>query len=132
MSNTQELGGRGGGGIAADVAEQWQEDPRRQTYWAVVGRAYWRSWLSRIATAWTLLVVFIAAFVPFLSNSAPFTVIIDNQREWPLFRDLTRVDLVWLAWFSAGIVFLVVYRQTGRKILEVEPLRTARNRWFVG
>ena len=132
MSNAEGLLVRNPAATVADTGSvQWQEDPRRQTYWAVVGRAYWRSWLSRIATAWSLLIVVVSAFVPFIANAAPVTVIIDGKREWPLFRNLAVGDLVWLVWFTAGILFLLAYRRTGKKILEVEPLRAARNWWFV-
>ncbi len=124
-------GWRHRGADCAGEVERWTEDPRRQTYWAVVGRAYWRSKLSRIATVWTLLAVLLSAVVPFVANDAPVTAIIHGHREWPLLRNLSRVDLIWLAWASATVVFWFVFRWTGKRILDVEPLRSRRNRWFL-
>jgi peptide/nickel transport system permease protein len=133
MSNAESIPSRGVA-IAStppDPETNWHEDPRRQTYWAVVARAYWRGTLNRVATAWSLLIVFISATVPFLSNPAPITAIIDGKREWPLFRDLTRVDYVWLVWIAALLVYLFIFRRTGKTIAEVEPMRATRARWFL-
>jgi peptide/nickel transport system permease protein len=129
MTNKEGLAARSTG---VDPGLQWQEDPRRQTYWAVVGRAYWRSWLSRIATVWTIGVIVLSAAIPFLANQAPLTVIIQGRREWPLFRDLTQVDFIWLVWVAAGVAYLIVHRWVGKRILDVEVLRSRRNRWFAG
>ncbi|MGN6371044.1 MAG: ABC transporter permease [Phycisphaerae bacterium] len=134
MSNAENIASKGlaVAPVVPDAGDiKWDEDPRRQTYWAVVGRAYWRSALSRLATFWSLLIVALSAFVPFIANDAPITAIIHGKREWPLFRDLTTVDLVWLSWFFAGLLFLFVHWRTGKKIVEVEPLRVARYRWFI-
>jgi peptide/nickel transport system permease protein len=135
MSELERMASDGLAVVAAPAAgapQQWTEDPRRQTYWAVVGRAYWRSTLSRIATAWTVMVIVLSALVPFVSNQAPITAVIDGKREWPMLRDLSRVDWIWLMWVGAGIIFLWACRRTGKRIVEVEVLRAARNWWFVG
>ena len=129
MSNPDNLAGQ----AAAAVMEpppspQIAEDPRRQTYWAIVGRSYWRSVISRIATVWAVAVMLLAALVPFVANAAPITAIIDGKREWPLFRDLTAVDLIWLVWLFATIVFLIASRILTKRFLEIESLRAARTK----
>ncbi|HVS71595.1 MAG TPA: ABC transporter permease [Phycisphaerae bacterium] len=89
----------------------------RQTFWAVVGRAYWRGLLNRIATGWVVLILLLTVVVPFLANDAPYTAVMKHfpvdaagnplppvwVREWPLFRDLTRVDWIWLAWGGVAV-----------------------------
>jgi peptide/nickel transport system permease protein len=117
--------------VAVDPGLQWQEDPRRQTYWAVVGRAYWRSRLSRIATVWTLGVILLSALVPFVANQSPLSAVIDGHREWPLLHDLTKVDFIWLIWIAAGAVYLLAHRWVGKRILDVEILRARRNFWLL-
>jgi peptide/nickel transport system permease protein len=131
MSSAEPLLTKGEAVVATDNG-QWAEDPRRQTYWAVVGRAYWRSLQSRMATVWTIAIVLLSAVVPFISNQAPYTAIFEGHREWPLFRNLTRVDWIWLVWVGAGIVFWTIFKRTGKRIAEVELLRARRLRWFVG
>ena len=44
------------------------------------------------------MILILTVFVPFVANKAPYTAVIDGQREWPLLKDLTRVDWVWLVW----------------------------------
>lgn len=134
MSNAENIASKGlaVAPVVPDTGDiKWDEDPRRQTYWAVVGRAYWRSALSRLATFWSLLIVALSAFVPFIANDAPITAVIHGKREWPLFRDMTRVDWIWLTWFGAAILFYIIYKRTGKKILSVELLKSARTRWFL-
>jgi peptide/nickel transport system permease protein len=103
---------------------------RRQTYWAIVGRAYWRSLQCRLATSWAVLILFLTVFVPFIANEAPYTAVIDGQREYPLFHDLTRVDLIWLVWGAAVLGGAVVLWRTRRRIETVDELRARRFKWF--
>jgi peptide/nickel transport system permease protein len=131
MSEVERLASTGLATLAPPAPESRAEDARRQTYWAVVGRAYWRSVLSRIATAWTIAIILLSAFVPFVANQAPITAVIDGKREFPLFRDLTRVDCIWLLWVGAALIFLWAFRRTGKRIVEVEVLQATRNTWFI-
>jgi len=105
---------------------------RRQAYWSIVGRAYWRSILARIATCWTMLILFLTVFVPFVANEAPYTATINGKREYPLFRDLTGVDWIWLVWGAAVIAGIAVYFRTRKSEEELERVRARRMRWFGG
>src|SRR5690242_18053803 len=82
-----------------------------RTYWSIVRRAYWRGLQTRLATLWVILILFLTVFVPFIANPAPYTLIVNGHREFPLIRDLTRVDLIWLVWCLAIISFLLARRQ---------------------
>jgi peptide/nickel transport system permease protein len=105
---------------------------RQQTYWAIVGRAYWRSLQSRVATVWVVFILFLTVFVPFVANKAPYTAVINGQREYPLFRDLTRVDVIWLVWGAAVIAGTIVMLWSRRRFFDVERLREVRTKWLAG
>jgi peptide/nickel transport system permease protein len=107
------------------------QDSARQSYWAVVGRAYWRSLQTRSATAWAIVLLFLTIFMPFLANDAPYTTLIGGQRQYPLFRNLTREDLIWLVAGAAGVAFFWFFRKTRRKNLEIEQIRTLRLKAFL-
>jgi peptide/nickel transport system permease protein len=99
---------------------------RRNSYWSVVGRAYWHGRATRNASAWAILLLFLTVFVPFIANDAPYTAIIDNQREFPLFRDLTREDIAWLIWGFAVSLIMLIWWRSGKKKMEQERLRLFR------
>jgi peptide/nickel transport system permease protein len=79
---------------------------RSRAYWPTVWRQFRRSILNRVARWWVLLLIILAVVVPFLANGAPYTATFDGRREYPLFRNLTRVDLILLL---AGAVLLTFY-----------------------
>ena len=93
---------------------------RRETFWAVAGRAFWRQARNRIATGWVVAILLISVVVPFLANSTPYTAVINGRREFPLFYDLTRVDWLWLIWGFAVASFMIVLWRTGKRPLEIE------------
>ncbi len=103
---------------------------RRDTYWSIVARAYWRGLQARVATGWAILILLLTVFVPFIANEAPYTVIINGHREFPLFRDLTRVDLIWLVWGAAVVAFIIVCRRARRVTNSIEEIRSRRLRWI--
>ena len=100
-----------------------------QTYWSVVGRAFWRGLMSRVGTYWVLVIILLTIFVPFLANGAPYTATIAGRREYPLFRDLTRVDWIWLLWGAAGVAYLVAHRRIGKKKRSPRCCRMKRVTW---
>jgi peptide/nickel transport system permease protein len=103
---------------------------RRQSYWSVVGRAFRRPLATRLALAWAIFLLALTIFVPFIANDAPFTAVISGRREFPLFRNLTRVDLVWLVWGAAALVFALAFWRTGKRPLEMPQLAALRWKWF--
>jgi peptide/nickel transport system permease protein len=113
----------------AQMAEQLRRADR-QSFWSIVGRAYWRSTLARLATAWVGVTLLLTIFVPFLANESPYTAIINGQREYPLFRNLTRVDWIWLVWGAALAFYAGVHWKTGQSSVEIEALRRRRVRWL--
>jgi peptide/nickel transport system permease protein len=132
MSNLEHLAGSATtpGAAARAVPEDSLQESIHQSYWAVVGRAYWRSSLTRLASAWAILLLFLTIFVPFLANDAPYTVLIAGRRYFPLFRNLSREDLIWLVAAAAGLGCLWVYVRTGKRKLEIEQLRALRFKKF--
>jgi peptide/nickel transport system permease protein len=103
----------------------------RNTYWGKVGRVFWRSILARVAVAWIILILLLTVLIPFLANSSPYTVIVDGHREWPLFRNLTRVDLIWLVWGLAICVYAVAHGVTRWRGRELSEIRAVRTKWFL-
>ncbi len=123
-------------------ADEELSGPSR-TFWAVVGRAYWRRAMNRVATWWVGFIVALTVLVPFLANEAPYTAVmklhpLDAQgkplpvfwaREWPLFRDLTRVDWIWLVWGAAIVAILIMGRRRGGA-REQGGEESPRGRWL--
>jgi peptide/nickel transport system permease protein len=70
-------------------------------------------------------------FVPFIANQAPYTAVIEGHRQFPLFHDLTKVDLIWLAWGFAIIAFGLVYWRTGKMVASIEQVRLRRMKWLI-
>jgi len=103
----------------------------RQSYWAIVARAYRRRFLNCLALGWILLIILLTVAVPFLANEAPYTAIIGGHREFPLFHNLTRIDLIWLLWGAAAALYIFNFQRIGRAKGTVEQLRARRWRWFV-
>lgn len=109
-----------GGGEVLDYA-------RRNSYWAVVGRAYWRGLMTRVASWWVVLLVFVAVMVPFMANSRPLTMRSpEGGWEHPLIRDLSRVDWILLAWGAAALVYRVAFWWAGRGRVPAEVVGRRR------
>jgi len=85
---------------------------------------------SRCATWWAVLILFLTVSVPFIANQAPYTAVIDGRREFPLFHDLTRVDLIWLVWGAAVLGVALVFWRSGRKLENLDELRARRLKWI--
>jgi peptide/nickel transport system permease protein len=95
--------------VAADMRDA--AEAKARAYWPVIWRRFSRSLLNRLARGWVLALVVLAVIVPFLANSSPFTVVIGGSRQFPLFRDLTRIDLILLLNGAALLVlFLIRHR----------------------
>ena len=101
----------------APVSPEIASSPRG-SFWARVGRAYWRAFSTKIATVWIFLIVLISVFVPFIANGMPFTANFNGHREFPLFKDLTRVDWAWLTFAAGAVVYGVIHWRLGKKGFE--------------
>jgi len=104
-------------------------DSRVRTFWSMVWRIYRSRLINRIALMWLFLIIVIAVIIPFIANDAPYTVFINGHREFPLFRNLTRIDLIILIFAAAAATFAVVFRHTLRLLLSLDELRAKRLRW---
>lgn len=121
-------------GVTAALAPDMQDPAtlpgaaalRGRTFWSSVWRIFRRSWLNRIATAWIGLIVLLAVIVPFVANNAPYTVVIDGQRYYPLFRNLTRADWIVLCFAAAALIYALVHWFLGRGPRDLASLRTLR------
>ena len=100
----------------------------QKSYWSIVAHAYWRGTLARIATFWVAFTLFLTIFVPFIANESPYTAIIDGKREFPLFRNLTRVDWIWLVWGTAIVIYAFFHRRSKQQSKEIEEL--LKRRWM--
>src|SRR5436190_14568083 len=65
---------------------------------------------SRLGLTWIGLLVFLAAFAPFLASSHPLLLKQGGRWSSPLFRNLTPVDVILQVAFWAAIVLLFVKR----------------------
>ena len=117
--------------IGPTAGDPQERSRLRKTFWAVVGRAYWRGKLNRVATGFVLFIILLTVFVPFLANTAPYSAVISGHREFPLFRDLTRVDWIWLLWGFLATVYSVFYWCSRNSTMELEPLRAQRLVWML-
>ena len=106
-------------------------ESRAAAYWTVVGRAFRRSWINRLASGWILLIILIAIIVPFLANGSPYTVVIDGQREFPLFRNLTRADWIILVCGSAAAIYAIAHWRIGKRPGTNEEVRATRVKWLL-
>lgn len=108
--------------------------PARSWWQIVMGRVL-TPLLVRFAAVYILLVALTAVFVPFLANSRPYTIVINAHggrpamREFPLFRSLTRLDLILLALFAAAFLYSLVHWRT-RRWRDLPRRRRVRWRWL--
>ncbi|MGC8623947.1 MAG: ABC transporter permease [Phycisphaerae bacterium] len=92
-----------------------------RSYWGWVGIRLFRPLLARLCTAYLVLLVLLALFVPLLANGRPYTCIVPAVagrpalREYPLFRDLSSADWILLVVAASlavqGIFILATRRQ---------------------
>jgi peptide/nickel transport system permease protein len=125
MSEQMQVSARVAEGVASGPSES-------KTFLAVVGRAYWRHVRNRLATVWIGCIIFLTVFVPFIANEAPYAAVIDGRREWPLFRDLTRVDWIWLVWGLALVAWFVGQRLFKRRHRDTERSQARKRSLFLG
>ena len=116
------------------IAELPDDAPAR-TFWARAAAVYRSRALNRIAIMWVLALIVLAIIVPFIANSAPYTCLIADDdgvlhRQFPLFRNLVRVDLILLVAAFAAVLAYVIYRLIERRGGDIEVRRAARLRWL--
>jgi peptide/nickel transport system permease protein len=108
--------------------------PERTFAQQVVARGF-RPLLVKLSIGYILLICMVALFVPFIANGEPYTMVIPGGsgqpavRVFPLFRDLTSVDLI-LVVVAAGLAgYMVIHFLTrNEKLLR----RVSRRRsWFL-
>ncbi len=80
------------------------EAPAR-SFWQIVRSAYFSRVLHWIATVYVALLALVAVFVPFIANGRPYVATVDGVRRYPLFKSLTVVDLIILAFAGAFLVY---------------------------
>lgn len=113
-------------GAATAVAGTGSGD---RTYWQMVGQAFWRSWLPRIAVGYVLLIVGMAIVVPFVANGRPYTAVVEGTRVYPLFRSLTLVDLIVLMAGVGACIYAGFHWRAGRKpAWRQDPSRRGQSR----
>lgn len=118
-------------GLASATLPALAEESRGAAYWTVVGRAFRRGINNCIASTWIILIILLAIFVPFLASGAPYTATIDGHREFPLFRNLLRVDWIILFCGLAAAIYLFAHWRIGKRPGTHEELRAARVTWLL-
>jgi peptide/nickel transport system permease protein len=120
----------------ARAAEAIPEGPGR-SFWQVVRRSFFRYPLHRIATAYVAVLALIAVFVPFIANGRPFWAQVLNpatgqwEQRYPLFKSLTRVDLIVLVVAAAFLLYGVVHFLTRAQADPASRARRRRRAFFV-
>ncbi len=84
------------------------------SYWQVVGAAYFRRFINRLALYFIIGIVVLSVFVPFIANGRPYTVVIDGKRAFPLFASLTKADLIILVVAAAVVVYAIFHWRARR------------------
>jgi peptide/nickel transport system permease protein len=93
-------------------------------YWHYVSRAFYRPLATKLAVAFALLIVAIAVLVPFIANASPYTIELKDsktgayERSYPVFAQLSSIDLGILIGASAAVAFYVVHLRLRRRPLE--------------
>lgn len=103
---------------------------KSRTFWSRVGAVYRSRLLNRFALYWVFLLICLAVFVPFIANASPYTCIINGKRHFPLFRNLTAIDLILLVAAAAITACYVAFKGIEKRGGEIEERREARFRWI--
>ena len=96
----------------ADVPVRPAPPPSRSFLRRVLDDAFGR-WGARLGVAWIGVVAFFAAFAPFVASSHPYYLVRDGHAEFPLFRNLTRPDLIALGVAFAVLLTFIIFRRLG-------------------
>lgn len=113
--------------LATTVVASVAEAPSR-SFWEVAIAAYKRRVMNRVAFFWIVFLLLLAVFVPFLANGQPYTIELKRTingsetwlREWPLFAQLTALDLILLIVFAFAVAYYFIFKHLGRKHAERE------------
>lgn len=109
-----------------------QEESR--SFWQVAWRSFARRWANLVALSFIGGLAVMSVIVPFVANSHPYTMEIRTdagwERRWPLFANLTKLDLILLFVAACAVVYLVLFRRTARMPVR-EERNAARLRWLL-
>ena len=72
------------------------------------------------------MIVLLSIFVPFVANDKPYSAILNGRREYPLVRDLTRVDWIVLVIAACGAAYAWHYLRLAKGVTVIEDLRRKR------
>lgn len=86
------------------------------SYGQLVWNEFAKSRLSLICLGFIVFLFFIAVLAPFLANDKPFTVRIDGQLHFPIFKSLTASDYSIFLAAIVGIIQFILIRRNCRKI----------------
>lgn len=100
--------------------------PRKQrsdwgrSYGEMVSREFFKAKLNRISLVFIIFLFLMAIFAPFIANDKPFTIRIDGDLHFPLFKNLKAVDYTI---FLAAVIALFQIMLIRRNGLRVNPSR---------
>lgn len=96
------------------VIEPPRSPPRRRTMTAIVLGATVRSVSAKVGLAWLAVVLFCAVFAPFLANSHPYVLKLDDSStHYPLFRYLQPLDVALPILLALGVALLMLRQWSG-------------------
>ncbi len=104
-----------------------------KSYWQIVHAAFARRYLNLAACGLIVFLAALAVFVPFVANGHPYTIVMvtdaGSQRFWPMFANLTAIDLSLLIVAGALLAYIPAYKFAGRRAATREERFARRVRW---
>ena len=120
--------------LLSDTSGQRLLSQRPRSYWDKILASVVRPWAVKVSVAYLMALSLLAVLIPFIANSRPYTVVVSAHdsmpatRLYPLFRSLTRLDLIVLVWAGA-VVWCLLHQWLTRA--EADLVRRRARRWRV-
>lgn len=89
-----------------------------KSYWQIVGKAFRRRVLNLATVGFIVLLALLAVLVPFIANGHPYTIVFHTAeghvRQWPLFANLTNLDIMLMIVAAALVLCFPICKFAGK------------------